>query len=553
MAVMDSALKVGQQLAESQSAVVAENWRLLHYVNIFRVLAATLAVTVAFIPMEVGLFGSASPNAFLALSLLFLGTSIGAFELSRGRKGRFETIATALPFLDVVFITLLAHASGGLGSGLELLLVVAVAAASLMVSKRMMVFYASLATVAILLEHSWGFFVNQPVPLDRYPQVGLLGVGMFATAMLGFVLAQRLRATEALAQRRGLDLANLAQINEQIIRRMQSGVLVCDLNGRVLTANASARKFFGLGGQEGAGRTPLPDFAPDLTAQLAQWLQNPDNPVRRLVRTRAGYTLLPRFMKIGERREDTGLLIFLEDAGVVRQQAQQLKMAALARLTASIAHEIRNPLGAITNAAQLLQESAGQEPEEQRLVKIIEDQSRRMNVIIENVMQLSRRDQANPRLTDLKRWLEEFLRNFCETYSVPVGALQTVGERGVQVYVDADQLFQVVANLCQNALRHSPAFAGDPLVKIQLGLDAEGRPFLDIVDWGSGIPPEVVDNIFDPFFTTTPRGTGLGLYIARELCEGNGGRLDYFPGDTKGSRFRVTLPRPQDSTEFAVG
>jgi two-component system sensor histidine kinase PilS (NtrC family) len=192
-------------------------------------------------------------------------------------------------------------------------------------------------------------------------------------------------------------------------------------------------------------------------------------------------------------------------------------MAALARLTASIAHEIRNPLGAIANAAQLLGENAPKDREENRLVKIIGDQSRRMNVIVENITQLSRRDQVSPVMLPLQPWLEEFMQHFAETLKIPREAFAVYGAEDLQVCIDPDQFYQVVGNLSQNALRHSPPFTGNLLVKFQGGTNSDGRPFLDVIDWGRGVPKEIRDQIFEPFFTTTPKGTGLGLYIAREL------------------------------------
>ena len=267
----------------------------------------------------------------------------------------------------------------------------------------------------------------------------------------------------------------------------------------------------------------------------------------------SGYTLIPRFIAIGEPPHHAGTLIFLEDAAIVRQQAQQLKMAALARLTASIAHEIRNPLGAIANAAQLLGENVQENAEEDRLVRIIAEQSRRMNTIVENITQLSRRDKVNPVKLPLQPWLEEFMQHFAETFDVPAAAFAAFGAENLQICMDPDQLYQVVGNLSQNALRNSPPYAGNLLIKFQAGSNRDGRPYLDVIDWGTGVREDIRDQIFEPFFTTTPRGTGLGLYIARELCEGNGATLDYYPGPGGvGSRFHIIFARAEDCSELGI-
>jgi two-component system sensor histidine kinase PilS (NtrC family) len=503
--------------------------------------AAGYAISGASVPP----FGESSPQLFLVAALLYAAVMIASIIAVVMQKPGFETQASFFTFLDITLLTLLMHASEGIASGLGLLLVVTVGGASLMLGARMTMFFAALATIAIGLEHNWAWLTGGDWRTEGYTQVGMIGIGLFITAFLSHTLAARLRATEALATRRGVDLANLSQINDLIIQRMQSGVVVCDQVGHVHMMNKTARDFLGV--KEDLGRKPLlTDISSALATQLFQWLgKSASTRGRQLITTRSGYSLLPRFILIGEAK-NSGVLIFLEDTSVLKQQAQQLKMSALARLTASIAHEIRNPLGAIIHAGQLLVESGNQVEEDKRLVKIIEDQSRRMNVIIENVMQLSRRDHVSPVKLALEPWLRDFVRQFCELGDKPPGTFSVYVDGNLQVCVDPEQLGQVVGNLSQNALRHSPPYKDQALIALKAGIDPEHRPFLDVVDWGSGVPPEIVDNIFDPFFTTTPKGTGLGLYIARELCEGNGARLDYHPGDGIGSRFRVTFMRAEE-------
>ena len=543
---MDSRIfKPGDSAAETQSAIIAEDWKLLRYFSFYRLVVALTAALYAVSGETISPFGESDPQLFLIASLIYAGLALANLETLRRRWPDFETQAPFLAFADVTLLTMLMHASSGLSSGLGLLLVVAVGGSSLMLTTRMTAFFAALASIAILIEHNWIALTGGTWNTEGYTQTGMLGIALFATAFLSHSLAQRLRATEELAKRRGVDLANLGQINDLIIQRMQAGVLVCDQVGHVHMLNKTARDFLGLG--EDAGKRPLlTDISASLATQLFQWLsKSPSHRGLQLITTRSGYTLLPRFILIGDAK-NSGVLVFLEDTSILKQQAQQLKMAALARLTASIAHEIRNPLGAIIHAGQLLTESPNQSGEEQRLVRIIQDQSRRMNVIIENVMQLSRRDHVNPVRLDLQSWLKEFVMQFAQTGKYPAEIFSVFVSGNTASCVDPDQLGQVVGNLTQNAIRHSPPFSGQPLIALKASLDNDNRPFLDVIDWGTGIPAEIVDNIFDPFFTTTPKGTGLGLYIARELCEGNGARLDCHPGDKIGSRFRITFARAEE-------
>ncbi len=548
------AMKASVSLAESQVASEAQNWQLLRLFHYYRLAIACAAAGLSMFVGPFAPFGSANPDLFQVAALLYFALSLVAFFTIHAGKPDFESQTTLLGFADITLLTLLMHASGGLGSGIGLLLVVAVAGISLMLGRRYAIFYAAAATIAIMLEHAWGMITGEEIDtgrvMDNFPQAGLLGAGIFVTAYLGYRLAERLRATEQLAARRGVDLANLAQINELVIQHMQTGVVVCDHEGRIRVINQAARRLLGMPQQ--FGRPPaLSDLAPDLAIQLFQWLGNdPQARSRKRFTSRSGYSCLPRFAVLGE-GETAGVLIFIEDMAVLKQQASQLKMQALARLTASIAHEIRNPLGAIVNAAQLLSETMPAEGEERRLVKIIEEQSRRMNVIVQNVTQLSRRDKVSPLRVELEPWIRDFVRQYSETTHIPSAIFTMVGLRGLVACVDPDQLYQVMANLCQNALRASPPFTGTPLIKLQGSRDGEGRSCLDVIDWGKGVPADIVEHIFDPFFTTTPKGTGLGLYIARELCEGNGATLTYHPGEGGvGSRFRIVFARPEDCAQF---
>jgi two-component system, NtrC family, sensor histidine kinase PilS len=544
--------------ADSQSAFTAENWRLLRSFNFYRLAIALAAMALAFSGETIPPFGASGPHMFKVAGLVYVGVALFSIAAIYRHWPDFETQATLLAFADIVLLTLLMHTSQGLESGVGLLLLVAVAGASLMLGTRLTFLFAALATISIGIEVNWAFLTEGEWVAHRwntngYTQMGVLGVGLFATAILTHLLAQRLHATEALAQQRGVDLANLAVVNDLIIQRMHSGVLACDQDGKVRMLNKTARSFLGIPA-DASDKPMLSDLSPELAGQFRQWREKSTSAGRSIIRSRSGYALLPRFVPVGERRDDSGVLVFLEDTAVLKQQAQQLKMSALARLTASIAHEIRNPLGAISHAAQLLDESADKGAEETRLLRIIQDQSRRMNVIIENVTQLARRDKVNPVQLQLASWISEFIRQFTITGKHPPEMFQTLGVTNLATCVDPEQLQQVIGNLCQNALRHSPAFSGQALIAFKTGHGQDNRPFLDVVDWGSGVPPEIVDNIFDPFFTTTPKGTGLGLYIARELCESNGARLEYFPGDKGvGSRFRVTFARAEECGEFAVG
>ena len=527
-------------------AVEELNWKLLQYFNAYRLAIAALAASVAVFAGALPPFGSSDPALFFYASLTYLVVSLFGLQITRVQQPDFETQASVFSFADITFITLLMHASGGLSSGLGLFLIIAVAGASLMLGKQMTIFLAALASIAALLQHGWGWFTGATASItaisDGFPQVGILGIGLFLSARLGYALAQRLQLSEALAESRGIDLANLTQLNEMIIRRMQSGVIVCDVNGQISISNEQTNAFLGLVTDNATEKETIAELAPELADALNQWKEFPNATLQKPFRSRTGYMLLPRFELLGD-TPGSGILIFLDDAAILKQQAQQLKMAALARLTASIAHEIRNPLGAISNAAQLLSESAEHQSQDGRLIEIIQDHSRRMNAIIENITQLARRDRVSLVRLNVYPWLEELRRQYATQVNISGNAINLSGDESTMACVDPDQLYQVVVNLCQNSLRHCPEYTDKALIQLTLSTNNDGLPILDVSDIGPGIKDEIVENIFDPFFTTAANGTGLGLYISRELCEGNSGRLEYVPGNEIGARFRITFAR----------
>ncbi|MNF34316.1 Sensor protein ZraS [compost metagenome] len=323
---------------------------------------------------------------------------------------------------------------------------------------------------------------------------------------------------------------------------MRTGILVLDPQNHILLANNGAQNL--LGKDELAGQV-LDSQCPELLKSLQHWQANPTLRPQGIQAFADGPALQPSFVHL-QRGKQQNLLVFLDDISQIAQQAQQLKLVALGRLTAGIAHEIRNPLGAISHAAQLLQESEELQGPDRRLAQIIQDHSRRMNLVIENVLQLSRRRQSEPQLLDLKYWLTRFTSEF-HTSSGPGQTLHlaTLGST-LQTRMDPHQLTQVLTNLVQNGLRYSAKQNTQGQVWLKLFRDPESDlPMLEVEDDGEGVPPEQVHNIFEPFFTTESKGTGLGLYISRELCESNQARLDYKPREQGGSCFRITFAHPR--------
>lgn len=519
-----------------------QTWLPLRYFNIYRLLVAGLFSTLYFSGTAPKLFGESNPELFADTALVYLACVILGGIAQHLRRPAFRIQLRANMFIDVIALTLLIHASGGVAGGLGMLLLVSLAAGGLLMSGRGILFFAAVATLSLLAEQ---LYADMARSFDNtsYTQTGILGATFFAAALLANVLAQRVRATEALAAQRGMDLANMEQLNAYIIQHLQAGILVVDNEERIRLMNESAWYLLGMPRHDRHGQ--LESVAPALVHWLRAWQEGQIVETPPFRATATGADLLARFSRLGKDKI-AGSVIFLEDSSAMAQQAQQMKLASLGRLTASIAHEIRNPLGAISHAGQLLNESPVLQGEDRRLTEIIYDQSQRVNTIIENILQLSRREQSQPQDLALLPWLESFVAEFVRELHLDAGAvLVDVNPTDTVVRMDPGHLHQVLWNLCENAVRHSGMTGPGLRIELRGGMNSEMRgPVLDVVDHGHGIGVSEAEQIFEPFYTTRRQGTGLGLYIARELCEFNKAQLRYVPLPA-GACFRISFTDAQ--------
>ena len=514
----------------------AKTWRPLRFLNIYRISLASLLVLLYYLGKLPAPLGMAFPGLFYHTSLAYLTFGLVAiYPLSR-QQPHFMLQLVTHTLADIVFITLLMHASGGVVSGVGMLLVVSVANGSMIAGGRSPGFFAASATIGILAEQVFSQLTNTGGNIN-YSLAGMLGITLFATAILAHVLARRASESEALAHQRSVDLANMAQLTDYIIQHMQTGVMVVDPDNRVRLMNSSAWQL--LGSPMTPPNAPLHQYSAELQQQLLGWKENPGNATRPLHVANTPLELMTQFMGIGQHRTD-GTLIFLMDAATPTRQAQQMKLASLGRLTASIAHEIRNPLGAISHAGALLAESPQLDSSDLRLTEIIREQSVRINSIIEDVLQVGRKDHKQDEVFALKPWLETFLEEFQLGHPDARNAIRVqVEPEEMVIHFDPNHLQQLLGNLCQNGLRHAAEAATPVKLQLKAGIIGEDDGYLDVIDAGPGIAEENRVHIFEPFFTTEPKGTGLGLYLARELAIWNQAQLRYEPTADKESRFRL--------------
>lgn len=408
-------------------------------------------------------------------------------------------------------------------------------------------FYAALATICSLGIAGWGVIILGQ-SADTIVRAGSLGILYFAAAFLLQYISRRLTRSEALASSRARSIAELQQINQQIIQRMRTGILVVDGFGQIRLANAAAEELlFGCTSPSPMLQMPHRALPDNLQQGLDAWLQDPEQRPLQFRPTPASPQLQATFALLDQKQSDL-VLVFVEDLSRITQQAQQMKLASLGRLTASIAHEIRNPLGAISHAAQLLDESPHLDTADRHMLDIIRRHSRRVNSIIENILDLSRRRPPNPEPVDVGQWLREFCRDFRQTagdQSSPAVIGLDIDPDTPPARFDKSQIEQVLVNLCDNGLRYSEQQTGSRKIELRAGSTGSGdRAYVEVRDFGPGIAPEHRSSIFEPFFTTDKGGTGLGLYLARELCESNQAHLALVDGDQPGCCFRITFAHP---------
>ncbi len=522
-------------------------WRTLRLLNAFRMLATAFLFALYVYPTEPRFVGAQSPDVFLAAVLAgFLFAAINDFAVNQHWPAvRGQCMAQAL--VDVTVIGLLTWSSGGLDSGIANLLIISIGGIAFVLPRLEAMAFAAVATIVVLGIQGQQVLTGA-AGLGDFTAAGLMGGLLMLLAVAAAPLARRIHESEALARQRGVDLENLSQLNEYIVQNLRESIVVVDGDDRVRLMNEAAANYLGVGaGWRGAH---LGQVSPRLLQQAQAWRAEGDQSAASSPLPSAdGSTLIsPYFAPIGRPRSGA-LLIFLEDLSLVSEKVQQSKLAALGRLSASIAHEIRNPVGALSHAAQLLEESENLSDGERRLTRIIENNARRVSDIVENVLQLGRRENVNPERLDLAGWTRQFLDEFAGSARLPAGAVAFSGDKDpVEVRMDSGHLFQIMTNLCENALRYGAEDADNPAFEVGIGRRAgTGRPFLEVRDRGPGIPGESAERIFEPFFRIGRErtGSGLGLFISRELAEVNRAALTFEPREGGGSIFRIIFADPQ--------
>ncbi len=519
-----------------------QNLALFRIYIAYRSLLSVVLLIMLVSPNTRQLVGSLNPTLYLGIALGYLATSVPLVGSLSYRLNQNQKMLFLIFLVDIAAIMLLADSSGGMSSGLPILLVITAAASAVLLTNRTVAtLVAAISAIALLLDTMRLVLIDVANPSAFFP-AGLLGALVFGVSIMVQAIAGRLGKAEELARNRASDLYNLQRLNEQIVQHMDTGILLVNHDGLVRVMNKAAT---GLLAPERPvaveqGRQ-LADYSTELAYQFEHWKDSGQHRARPFSVLDGAPPVIAHFRELQPNARGEAL-VFVEDYTPVTQYAQSLKLTSLGRLAASIAHEIRNPLGAISHAAQLLQESTELSEGDKRMADIIQHHCLRVNQIVENVMQISRREPPKPEYIMLSTWLNDFVSGYLKALNRPADISIECDYRELLVEFDPENLQRVLANLLDNALRHSAMATGRETARIAVGLDFSAHQCLiDIIDPGSGVAPADQAKLFEPFFTTVAAGSGMGLYLCKELCEINNADLSYRPTNRGESCFRITL------------
>ena len=514
-----------------------EYWRSLFYLNIYRMLLSVFLVTASLTSFSVGSLGSRHPEQFTYTSISYALLSL-LFAVLIHIDWPGYIIQCRLQILtDLIITILLYHASSGIGAGLEILLFISVSASGILLGGRAALITASTATILLILEHFYEIYTSQRLP-GGFTALGFIGSGLFITAIIIYYLTLLLRKTEIEVAEKNVNLQKMGHINQLIVEQLESGIIVVDQSSQVILFNNSARELLTA---PDSLNIPLPlDSLLNKISLDNKSFSKISHEKESKIELPSGKTVLTRYKPLGDNAEN-GYIILFDDYSQIEKEKRNEKFIAMGRLSASIAHEIRNPLGAISHAGQLLAESPSVYKGDIRLVEIIENQSRRINQIIKTILELGQQKEQNFQKIPVHDWLHKIINDFIRDNRLTENLILLSGDRATSAYGDPNQLQQVILNLLTNSLLYADT-SKSPMVMIDISENTSGEGCsIKLSDNGPGIDRSIQDKVFEPFFTTSSTGNGLGLFIARKICLSNDAYIEYIHKESGNGYFLLTL------------
>jgi two-component system, NtrC family, sensor histidine kinase PilS len=522
--------------AQLKERALSYSWRALNVYTFYRVSIALFLLLLSTSNKAPGLLKLHDTQLFFQILTGYLSFAFIAMIFNFKKVIPFRRFVYIQVFFDIIFTIALVDTSSGVPGGLGILLIVSCVAACLLLSELKALLFPALSSIALLTQQI-SLSLSESAVSQHFPQTGLLGAACFATSYIAILYSQKLKEAELQSALDTANLERMEKLNEQIIRYMRTGVIVTNKQAEVKVINKAAWK--ALGTPEITENSHLKYVSQTLFKQFEEWQASPTYKTQEFKAKKTAPLVKVTFTSLDSQHRFT--LILVEDRSFVAQQAQSLKLTSLGRLTASIAHEIRNPLSSINHAAELLQESESLTDSDNRLTTIIHKNAMRMNATVENILQLTQKKTPKPIHINLSTFIKNFIQEHNQFVNPDLHfVLEFSGDKLI-VFFDPMQLEQIITNLVVNGARYSKQVIGEERVLIKLYSDPQNHICLDIIDYGPGIDKDQQDKLFEPFYTTSSSGTGLGLYLSRELCEGNNATLESIPQESNGACFRLTM------------
>lgn len=527
-------------LPPPSSAAFGQNSLFFRIYLIYRAVLSVIFLMLIALPATRELVGARSPDLYTTVSVIFLLSNLVLIGAA-AQLQRSNTDLVTLFLVDVGCITLLADASGG-DSSLPILLTISVAFSAILIENRAVATLVAALTVLATLADTLRLVSIGEADLGALFPAGLLGLLCFVVSGLVQLTVLALGKAETIASKRAADLYRLQRLNEQIVQNMRTGILIVDMDKRTRVFNRAVGRLLDPTRPVALeqGRC-IDDYSPELARRLDSFRRSGEQRGSPFPSREDGAEVVARFQAL-EDSDEHQTLVFLDDYRPVAAYAQSLKLNSLSRLAGSIAHEIRNPLGAISHATQLLQESDAIAVQDRRMIDIVLSNSQRVNDIVESVLQLSRREPPRPDTLELADWIEEYEAHYRQVREEPGDLFIEFVDPRARILFDAEHLRRILDNLVDNAMRHAKAATGEIRAEIRIRVDRHHQDcVIEVCDHGIGVDEADVPRLFEPFFTRSSEGTGLGLYLCRELCELNQARIAYAPTSDGRSRFQITI------------
>lgn len=508
----------------------------------YRLALSFFLIALFLITLNNPVVGGSAPYLYLNALAGYAFITLMSYVSLRHWPYQLDNQVSFMLVIDVCALTLMLYANGGPSLQMSMLYMVVVMAANILLPALRALTIALFAAITVIYQQFF-YSLAQNADLRGISGAALLALSFIGISLFGQLITRRLRLVERLVQERAQEINQLQAINQQIVEQIDTGLLVLDEQQHILLINKAAQRMAFPSGRALTEITNQPLM--ELNVRLAEQiqlslqqqqyeflLQSPDKSQELNVQlTQLNYHDNSRY-----------ILVTLQSLQRLNQQVQQLKLASLGQLTASIAHEIRNPLAAISQASELMAESALDETDQQ-LLAMIQRQTKRLDLIIENILQMSRRKPISPQQLLLQDWIPALIQeNLSQLHTYIEPRIQP----GLSVWFDPLQLQHILVNLLQNAVHHSKKIHEQPVVRILASQDEQQQVILDVMDSGPGLSASVIKTLFEPFFTTEPNGTGLGLYLSKSFCEANDAQLLYVP-QTRGACFRIVFRAPSKS------